>query len=166
MPPLSLTHLKYASVVRGISEKSVPGCLVESEPILIGSPVAFWPLPRPHFAAGPAAFAGVAVSLAALPPLLSSLLSPHAAANSARPASKATTAASCRGTVFLLLQGDPYAVRSLRAQRYVDRTLLGTLSDCQGVTPGGSDRAVGPPESVVPPDQIWRRAAGGWMVAL
>src|SRR3954447_15003568 len=141
MPPLSLTHLKYASVVRGISEKSVPGCLVASAPILIGSPEAFWPLPRPHLAVGPAAFAGVLVFLAAPLPPLSSLLSPHAATSMARPASKATTAASCRGTVFLLLQGDPYdtPVRSLRAHRYVDRTLLGRLCDCQGATPGGSD---------------------------
>ncbi|WP_259310736.1 hypothetical protein [Capillimicrobium parvum] len=33
--------------------KSVPGCLVTMEPILIGSPVAFWPLPRPHFNSPP-----------------------------------------------------------------------------------------------------------------
>src|SRR3954452_13228890 len=148
MPALSLTHLNEGSVVRAISEKSVPGCLVASAPILIGSPLAFWPLPSPHFDVGPAAFAGVLVSLA--PPPLSSLLSPHAATSIARPASKATIAASCRGTVFLLLQGDPYTLRSLRAQRYVDRTLLGTLSDCQGVTPGSSGRLVAASERVLP----------------
>src|SRR3954468_16077980 len=102
MPPLSLTHLKYASVVRAISEKSVPGCLVASAPILIGAPEAFCPLPSPHFEVGPACAAGVLFSLAVLPPPLSSLL-PQAATQTARPASKATSAADGRGTVLLLL---------------------------------------------------------------
>src|SRR5690349_19388083 len=32
-----------------MSVKSVPGCLVAIAPSLIGAPVAFLPLPRPHF---------------------------------------------------------------------------------------------------------------------
>src|SRR3954454_13322467 len=58
MPPLSLTQSKYAFAVFGMSVKSVPGCLVAIPPSLIGVPVAFLPLPRPHFdavAAGSAA---------------------------------------------------------------------------------------------------------------
>src|SRR5918996_4105598 len=34
-----------------MSVKSVPGCLVAIPPSLIGAPLAFWPLPRPHFEA-------------------------------------------------------------------------------------------------------------------
>src|SRR3954470_20393855 len=110
MPPLSLTHLKYASVERPISEKSVPGCFVFSAPILIGWPLAFWPLPSPHLDVGPAALAGVEVSFAP-PPLLLSLLSPQAATRKATPTNIATSAASDRGvfqpnpvlTVLLLL---------------------------------------------------------------
>src|SRR5690349_17411914 len=49
MPPLSLTQSKYAFAVFGMSVKSVPGCFVAMAPSLIGAPVAFWPLPRPHF---------------------------------------------------------------------------------------------------------------------
>ena len=49
MPPLSLTQSKYAFAVFGMSVKSVPGCFVAIPPSLIGVPVAFWPLPRPHF---------------------------------------------------------------------------------------------------------------------
>ena len=150
MPPLSLTQLKYASAVRGISEKSVPGCLVARAPILIGSPVAFWPLPSPHLAAGPAAFAaGVLASLAASLPALSSP-PPQAAIRTARPASKATSAASGRGTVLLLLQGDPYAERSLSEQQYVGRTLSRIATWCQGATPGGSGTPAAVPESCLP----------------
>src|SRR5919197_5078459 len=36
-----------------IGVKSVPGCLVTIAPSLIGVPVAFWPLPAPHFDVGP-----------------------------------------------------------------------------------------------------------------
>ena len=62
-----------------MSVKSVPGCFVMIAPSLIGEPVAFWPLPSPHFEA----FAAASVEAASLPlPLLllplSSLLSPHA----------------------------------------------------------------------------------------
>src|ERR671930_1899875 len=82
-----------------MSVKSVPGCLVASAPILIGVPLAFWPLPRPHFDVGPAAaFAGVLVALAPF-----SLLSPQAAISTARLESKATSTACGRGTVLLLL---------------------------------------------------------------
>src|SRR3954447_2147719 len=55
MPPLSLTQSKYAFAVFGMSVKSVPGCFVAMPPSLMGVPLAFWPLPRPHFeAAAPA----------------------------------------------------------------------------------------------------------------
>src|SRR6185295_9145666 len=37
-----------------MSVKSVPGCLVAIPPSLIGVPVAFLPLPRPHFDAAAA----------------------------------------------------------------------------------------------------------------
>src|SRR3954469_1920965 len=32
-----------------MSVKSVPGCFVAMPPSLMGGPLAFWPLPRPHF---------------------------------------------------------------------------------------------------------------------
>src|SRR3954468_19238391 len=51
MPPLSLTQSKYAFAVFGMSVKSVPGCFVAMPPSLMGVPLAFWPLPRPHFEA-------------------------------------------------------------------------------------------------------------------
>ena len=51
MPPLSLTQSKYALAMFAMSVKSVPGCLVTIAPSLIGSPVAFWPLPLPHLGA-------------------------------------------------------------------------------------------------------------------
>ena len=49
MPPLSLTHLKYAAAASEPSVKSMPGILVVIEPALIGVPVAFSPVPAPHF---------------------------------------------------------------------------------------------------------------------
>src|SRR5919202_914205 len=49
LPPLSLTQSKYAFAVFGMSVKSVPGCFVAIAPSLIGAPLAFLPLPRPHF---------------------------------------------------------------------------------------------------------------------
>src|SRR3954453_17317242 len=160
MPPLSLTHLKYASVERPISEKSVPGCFVLSAPILIGAPLAFWPLPSPHLDVGPAALAGVEVSFAP-PPLLLSLLSPQAGTREATPTSMTTSPASDRGvfqpnpviTVLLLLgllESNALAMRSLRAQRYVRRTLLGRPTRCQGVTPGGSGTPAAVRERVRP----------------
>src|SRR3954453_14329084 len=88
MPPLSLTQSKNALAVLGMSVKSVPGCLVAIAPILIGSPVAFCPLPRPHLdspvlavvdvvsAGAGAAVVGDCVAVAVVL-LLSSL--PHAA---------------------------------------------------------------------------------------
>src|SRR3954469_6520986 len=51
IPPLSLTQSKYAFAVFGMSVKSVPGCFVAMPPTLMGVPLAFLPLPRPHFAA-------------------------------------------------------------------------------------------------------------------
>src|SRR5690242_11881255 len=43
MPPLSLTHLKYAAAASEPSVKSMPGIFVVIEPTLIGVPVAFLP---------------------------------------------------------------------------------------------------------------------------
>src|SRR3954447_11939093 len=54
IPPLALTQSKYAFAVFGMSVKSVPGCFVAIAPSLIGVPLAFWPLPRPHFDAAAA----------------------------------------------------------------------------------------------------------------
>src|SRR6185369_1793069 len=69
MPPFSLTQVKYALAMPVIPVKSVPGCLVTIAPSLIGSPVAFWPLPRPHLppveVAPAAAAAGAVVGAAA-----------------------------------------------------------------------------------------------------
>src|SRR4029453_5648215 len=75
-PPLALTQSKYAFAVKTPSVKSVPGCLVAMPPILIGLPVAFWPLPLPHF------------GLSRTDPALLSLLPlpPQAATNSESPA--------------------------------------------------------------------------------
>src|SRR5262245_37467122 len=94
MPPLSLTQSKYALAALVMSVKSVPGCLVTIAPILIGVPLAFWPLPRPHLeldavvlvAAPPA---GVAVLLA-LSPLSSP---PHPPRTSTRATAAAQSAA-------------------------------------------------------------------------
>src|SRR6202035_2770436 len=43
IPPLALTHAKYAPVMFSMSLKSVPGCLVLIAPMLIGVPVAASP---------------------------------------------------------------------------------------------------------------------------
>src|SRR4029078_7524954 len=48
MPPLSLTHLKYASATLPIVVKSTPGISMSMPPSLIGVPVAFLPVPRPQ----------------------------------------------------------------------------------------------------------------------
>src|SRR5262245_49647369 len=48
IPPLSLTQSKYAFVRLVIQVKSATGALVAIAPILIGSPVAFSPVPMPH----------------------------------------------------------------------------------------------------------------------
>ena len=50
MPPLSFTQSKTAFAVLVMSVKSTPGCFVMIAPILMASPEAFSPLPRPHFA--------------------------------------------------------------------------------------------------------------------
>src|SRR5579859_2746164 len=69
MPPLSLTHLKYALAMPVMSLKSVPGCLVTIAPSVNGSPVAFWPLPSPHLPvptrAAPAAATALGLATAA-----------------------------------------------------------------------------------------------------
>src|SRR5487761_964839 len=43
IPPLALTHAKYAAVMFSMSLKSVPGCLVSIAPRLMGVPVAATP---------------------------------------------------------------------------------------------------------------------------
>src|SRR6185437_8023028 len=55
MPPLALTQSKYAFATLPIVVKSTPGISMSIPPSLIGAPVAFLPLPRPHFIAAPAA---------------------------------------------------------------------------------------------------------------
>src|SRR5919112_2555682 len=93
-----------------MSVKSVPGCFVTMAPSLIGSPVAFWPLPRPHFEAGAAASSDdddPPPALLLLLPLSES--SPHAAKNAAI-ATRATlsSAASDRGPFHgVYLRTDP-----------------------------------------------------------
>src|SRR5579884_3755074 len=52
-----------------IGVKSVPGCLVTIAPSLTGVPVAFLPLPSPHFETGPPV---LALEPPALPPLAAS----------------------------------------------------------------------------------------------
>ena len=48
IPPLALTHAKYAPAMFSMSLKSVPGCLVLIAPMLIGVPVAATPGFVPH----------------------------------------------------------------------------------------------------------------------
>src|SRR5690349_1395497 len=97
MPPLSLTQSKYAFAEFGMSVKSVPGCFVAIPPSLIGVPVAFWPLPRPHFDAAPARSAAAVLELpeAALELVeleLDDLLLPPQAATTASAIAAAATA--------------------------------------------------------------------------
>src|SRR5919112_5230207 len=83
MPPLSLTQSKYAFAVFGMSVKSVPGCLVAIAPSLIGAPLAFWPLPRPHFDAAAAGWLAGVLALLELELELFESLPPHAATRNA-----------------------------------------------------------------------------------
>src|SRR3954463_676322 len=109
MPPLSLTRWRYAFPVFGMSVKSVPGCLVAIPPSLIGVPVAFLPLPRPHFdAAAAGSLAWLLVPDALAPELeleLDELLlsPPHAATRNAM----ATTAAAITGAKPILRIAPP-----------------------------------------------------------
>src|ERR1700728_1136983 len=48
IPPLALTHAKYAAAMFSMSLKSVPGSLVSIAPRLIGVPVAATPGFVPH----------------------------------------------------------------------------------------------------------------------
>ena len=48
IPPLSLTHLKYAAATLEMVVKSTPGISMLIAPSLMGRPVAFFPVPRPH----------------------------------------------------------------------------------------------------------------------
>src|SRR5262245_17716309 len=50
IPPLSFTHWKYAAAILATVVKSTPGMSMLSAPILIGAPVAFLPVPKPHTA--------------------------------------------------------------------------------------------------------------------
>src|SRR4029078_11792449 len=54
MPPLSLTHAKYAVAVLPIVVKSTPGISMSRPASLIGAPVAFLPFPRPQTPRAPA----------------------------------------------------------------------------------------------------------------
>src|SRR3954454_14052987 len=110
MPPLSLTQSKYAFAVFGMSVKSVPGCLVAIAPSLIGVPLAFWPLPSPHFDAAAAGSLDALVELDDdAPPLalelveLLSLPPPQAATRNAR----ATAAAAIAGAERILCIAPP-----------------------------------------------------------
>src|SRR4051794_31538829 len=51
MPPFAFTHLKKAAAERGAELKSMPPLAVVSARILIGLPVARFPLPIPHLTA-------------------------------------------------------------------------------------------------------------------
>src|SRR3954468_14832464 len=98
MPPLSLTQLKYASAMLAPSVNPVPGCLVTIAPTLIGVPVAFVPGFFPHLVTSEAAFA--VVELPPPPPLAVDVLLllslPHAATNTDRPPTSATSASAGR----------------------------------------------------------------------
>src|SRR3954452_1300684 len=108
MPPFALTQAKYAFAVFGMSVKSVPGCFVAIPPSLIGVPLAFWPLPSPHFDAAAAGSLEALVELAddapafELDELLLSL-PPQAATRNAR----ATAAAAIAGAERILCIAPP-----------------------------------------------------------
>src|SRR5215207_1355396 len=79
MPPLSFTQSKYALVMPVIHVKSMPGTLVAMPPSLIGSPVAFCPVPAPHLPAAwrllppdaaPPAVVEAPEAVVALPPVV------------------------------------------------------------------------------------------------
>src|SRR3954449_584064 len=123
MPPLSLTQAKYAFAVFGMSVKSVPGCFVAIPPSLIGVPVAFLPLPRPHFDAAAAGSLGALLELCDDAPELELeldellLLPPQAATRNAR----ATAAAAITGAKPILRIAPPpscgFTGASRRARR-------------------------------------------------
>src|SRR5438309_1390726 len=121
MPPLSLTHLKYAAAIAVMPVKTTPGWSVAIAPSLIGAPVAFLPLPRPQTlflaeaAPAPTLVAGV------LPVL-------HAASSSAATAAPATATPTLNLldliAMLLLLAVlrtgvTTSAARSLSEQKYV-----------------------------------------------
>src|SRR3954465_5185061 len=155
MPPLSFTHWKNALAVAGISEKSVPGCFVAIPPSLIGVPVAFLPLPRPHF---DAAAAG---SLGALPELcddapgleLAGLLSlpPQAATRNAR----ATAAAAITGAKPILRIAPPPSCGFTGASRRARRA---PAAACP--RPAARASPLPPPRSRRGPADMRPRAAG------
>src|SRR5215212_7630723 len=122
-----------------MSVKSVPGCFVMIAPSLIGWPVAFFPLPRPHFDAGAVDFGAAADP----PPPLSLSSSPHATRNAGSANATQSSAASDRGPFQVFLRTDPPPEiwlegahrpppRSLSAQRYGGRTLPVHFAECQG----------------------------------
>src|SRR5215213_6974541 len=86
-----------------MSVKSVPGCFVMIAPSLIGWPVAFFPLPRPHFDAGAVDFGAAADP----PPPLSLSSSPHATRNAGSANATQSSAASDRAPLQVFLRTDP-----------------------------------------------------------
>src|SRR6185312_2001758 len=122
MPPLSLTHVKYACAVVAPSVKSVPGCLVTMAPSLIGVPVAFVPGFVPHFVTSPAAGAVPPLVAAGAAPVdadvLLLLLLPHALSTTARPTARTTTSAAHVLPLF-----------PINAPPSLDQILVAPLSD-------------------------------------
>src|SRR4051812_32072495 len=103
-----------------MSVKSVPGCFVAIPPSLIGVPVAFLPLPAPHFDAVAAGSLGALLALEDAPELLELdellLLPPQAATRNAR----ATAAAITRARPILRIAPPPsygFTGASRRARR-------------------------------------------------
>src|ERR687891_1326154 len=105
-PPLSLTHLKYASAIRGISEKSVPGCFVARAPSLIGSPEAASP------GLGPQSDALTVSSTSAAPPPPPSPSPPPSSSSSPQSATtsdrvSASTNSATRRPSWILTRAPP-----------------------------------------------------------
>src|SRR2546423_258581 len=144
MPPLSLTHVKYACAIVAPSVKSVPGCFVTIAPSLIGVPVAFTPGFFPHFVTSPAA--GAAAPLVAAPPpvdaeVLLLLLLPHALSTTARPSARTTTSADHVLPLFPI--NAPPSLDQISSRRYQTRRVteeppdLGSdSSDLNSASPG------------------------------
>src|SRR2546423_5863581 len=101
MPPLSFTQSKYAFAMFGMSVKSVPGCFVAIAPSLIGAPVAFLPLPAPHFGAA-------TVLPPPPPPPLLLLLPPHPASSTATSTTSAAVIVPPRPPTFVPTAPPPY----------------------------------------------------------
>src|SRR3954454_19001415 len=96
MPPLALTHLKNAAADLGAELKSMPPLAVARARILIGSPLAGFPLPIPHLRAD---------DEVSNVPMSESLVSPEdpPQAASATTTGKAAAAASAARTYLFIL---------------------------------------------------------------